>query len=129
MPLLKFSVTGPLEDREKREFTELVTEYYTQEMRTSSGHVAVEIDERRPSELAIGRGVAGPHCFLTAHIRAGRPFERKRSFALAVMRLADELFGVPDANAKVVFVEQPGENMMGTNRVGGEWSPDEADGG
>ena len=127
MPLLRFTVTGPLADDAKRAFAERVTECYTEEMRTTAGHVAVDIAERRPSEVRIGREVDGPHLFLIAHVRAGRPFERKRAFALRVMRLAGDRFDVPDPNIKVVFVEHPGEDMMGVDRVGAEWTAEDAD--
>jgi hypothetical protein len=30
-------------------------------------------------------------------------------------------FGVPEPNAKVVFTEHAGEDMMGIDRVGGDW--------
>jgi hypothetical protein len=90
-------------------------------MATTAGHVAVTITEHEPSEMAIGRGVDGPLLFLDAEIREGRPFEYKRAFALAVMERAVAELGVPEPNAKVVFTEHAGEDMMGIDRVGGDW--------
>jgi len=90
-------------------------------METRAGHVAVAIDELEPSAMAIGRAVDGPLLFLDAEIREGRPFEYKRAFAVAVMEHAVAEFGVPEPNAKVVFTEHAGENMMGLDRVGGDW--------
>jgi hypothetical protein len=90
-------------------------------METSASHVAVTIAEHEPSAMAIGRGVDGPLLFLDAEVREGRPFEYKRAFALAVMERAVAAFGVPEPNCKVVFTEHAGEDMMGVDRVGGDW--------
>ncbi|WP_331236456.1 tautomerase [Natronorarus salvus] len=121
MPLLQFDTTLSLSDGEKRAFTDRVTEAYTTEMATEVGHVAVVIRDRGPADLHLGRAVDGPILLLDAEIRRGRPFERKRAFALSVMAYAVETHDVPEENAKVVFTEHPGEAMMGLDRVGGEW--------
>ena len=129
MPLLQFDTTLSPSAAEKTAFAERVTERYTDEMATSPGHVAVTIREREPSDLHLGRAVDGPLCFLDAEIRRGRPFDRKRAFALAVMEDVCETFDVPEENVKVVFTEHPGEHMMGVDRVGGEWDGDPDDPG
>ena len=121
MPLLQFDTTLSLSSAEKTSFAGAVTELYATEMETTEGHVAVTIRERGSAELHLGRAVEGPLLFLDAEIRRGRPFERKRSFALAVMEHAATTFDVPDGNMKTVFTEHPGEAMMGIDRVGGEW--------
>jgi len=121
MPLLQVSTTRSLSPAERESFVAFVTERYTEEMATTAGHVAVTITEHEPSAMAIGRGVDGPLLFLDAEIREGRPFERKRAFALAVMERAVAALGVPEPNAKVVFTEHAGEDMMGIDRVGGDW--------
>jgi hypothetical protein len=121
MPLLQFSTTLSLSPTERESFAAFVTERYTEEMATAAGHVAVTIAEHEPSAMAIGRGVDGPLLFLDAEIRAGRPFAYKRAFALAVMEHAVAELGVPEPNAKVVFTEHAGEDMMGIDRVGGDW--------
>ena len=121
MPLLQFDTTRSLSSDEKSAFADRVTERYTTEMATTSGHVAVTIRERESADLHLGRAVDGPLLFLDADIRRGRSFERKRAFALAVVALAGERLAVPEQNVKVVFTEHPGEAMMGANRVGGEW--------
>ncbi|SNR25542.1 tautomerase family protein [Halorubrum vacuolatum] len=123
MPLLQFDTTLTLSPSDRRAFAERVTDVYTDEMATERGHVAVTIREREPGELFIGRGVEGPLLFLDAEIRRGRSAERKRAFALGVMSYATEAFDVPEPNQKVVFTEHPGANMMGVDRVGGEWEP------
>lgn len=121
MPLLQFDTTLSLSAEEKASFADRVTELYATEMATTAGHVAVTIRDREPADLHLGRAVEGSLLFLDAEIRRGRSFERKRSFALAVMNHAGTAFGVPDENMKVVFTEHPGESMMGVDRVGGEW--------
>ncbi|TKX53806.1 tautomerase [Halorubrum sp. SP3] len=117
MPLLQFATTLSLSPAERESFVAFVTE----EMETTAGHVAVTIAEHDPSAMAIGRAVEGPLLFLDAEIRGGRPFEYKRAFALAVMERAVEALGVPEPNCKVVFTEHAGEDMMGIDRVGGDW--------
>ncbi|MFC7186465.1 tautomerase [Halorubrum yunnanense] len=107
--------------RERESFAAFVTDRYAEEMATTAGHVAATVAEREPSAMAIGRAVDGPLLFLDAEVREGRPFEYKRGFALAVMERAVAAFGVPGPNAKVVFTEHAGEDMMGIDRVGGDW--------
>ncbi len=124
MPLLQFDTTLSPSDDEKTALAERVTELYTTEMATTAGHVAVTIREREPADLHLGRAVGGPLCFLDAEIRRGRSFDRKRAFALATMEYIRDSFGVPDENLKVVFTEHRGEQLMGVDRVGGEWDGD-----
>lgn len=121
MPLLQFDTTLSLAAEQKTAMAERVTELYTEEMATTAGHVAVTIRDRESADLHLGRAVAGPILFLDAEIRQGRPFDRKRAFALETMAYVGETFDLPDENMKVVFTEHPGENMMGVDRVGGEW--------
>jgi len=122
MPLLQFSTTLSLSPAERESFAAFVTDRYVEEMETTAGHVAVTVSELGPSAMALGRAVDGPLLFLDAEIRQGRPFEYKRAFALAVMEHAVAEFGVPEPNAKVVFTEHTGEDMMGIDRVGGDWA-------
>jgi len=122
MPLLQFDTTLSLSAAEKTSFANTVTKLYTTEMDTTDGHVAVTIRNRKPADLHLGRAVDGPLLFLDAEIRRGRPFERKRAFALGVMERASRTYDVPDENMKVVFTEHPGDAMMGVDRVGGEWN-------
>lgn len=97
-------------------------------MATTAGHVAVTLRDRNPADLHLGRAVAGPLDLLDAEIRAGRSFERKRAFALATMDDLRERFDVPQENLKVVFTEHDGRDMMGYDRVGGEWDAEEGEG-
>ncbi|MDQ2049683.1 tautomerase [Natronolimnohabitans sp. A-GB9] len=124
MPLLQFDTTLSLSADEKTALAEYVTDCYTEEMATTAGHVAVTIRERDPADLHLGRAVDGPLVFLDAEIRRGRPFERKRAFALETIEYLGETFAIPEQNMKVVFTEHPGEHMMGVDRVGGEWDGD-----
>ncbi|MDS0299206.1 4-oxalocrotonate tautomerase family protein [Halogeometricum sp. S1BR25-6] len=128
MPLLQFDTTAEASAEERERFTAAVTDLYAEEMATTTGHVAVVIREHPPANLSLGRAEEGPLCFLSADIREGRSFERKRSFALAAMELAAERFSIPETNLKVSFTEHAGEELMGVDRVGGEWSPTEEDG-
>jgi len=123
MPLLQFDASFPIEDEDAEAFAAAVTDAYTEEMATSSGHVAVVL--RDEGTLTLGRGEGERMLFLDAEIRQGRSFERKRAFALATMEEAHDRFEIPYANCKVVFTEHAGREMMGYDRVGGEWSSDE----
>ena len=122
MPLLQFDTTLSLSADEKTALADRVTVIYTEEMATTSGHVAVTIREREPADLHLGRAVDGPLLFLDAEIRQGRSFDRKRAFTLETCAYIGETFDVPDENMKVVFTEHSGESMMGVDRVGGEWN-------
>ena len=121
MPLLQFDTTLSLSADEKTALADRVTDIYTTEMATTSGHVAVTFREREPADLHLGRAEDGPLLFLDAEIRRGRSIDYKRAFALKTFAYVGETFDVPDENMKVVFTEHPGESMMGVNRVGGEW--------
>ena len=125
MPLLQFDTTRSLSADERTALADRVTALYAEEMETTEGHIAVTIRERESSTLHLGREIEGPLLFLDAEIRRGRPFERKRAFALATMEYAGDVLGIPDENMKVVFTEHEGEAMMGVNRVGGEWNETE----
>jgi phenylpyruvate tautomerase PptA (4-oxalocrotonate tautomerase family) len=125
MPLLQFDITGPLARADREAFAATVTDLYVEHMDTTAGHVAVTVRERDPGDLSLGRAVEGRRCFLDAEVRRGRSHERKRAFALAAMAAARERWGVPEPNLKVVFTEHAGEDMMGVDRIGGEWRPED----
>ncbi|GGM56791.1 phenylpyruvate tautomerase PptA (4-oxalocrotonate tautomerase family) [Halarchaeum rubridurum] len=126
MPLLQFDTTLSLDGAETEAFAAFVRETYADVMRTGTSHVAVTVRTHGDAALSLGRDVEGPLLFLDAEIRRGRDDGTKREFALAVMEHARGTFGVPEENLKVVFTEHDGPSMMGYDRVGGEWSPDEA---
>jgi phenylpyruvate tautomerase PptA (4-oxalocrotonate tautomerase family) len=125
VPFLQFDTTATPTPDEKRAVTDTVTELYAEEMATTTDHVAVAIREHPVENLALGRAVDGPLCVLSADIREGRSFERRRSFALAAMELVADRWSVPEPNLKVSFTEHPGADLMGVDRVGGEWAADE----
>lgn len=127
MPLLAVDTTASVGPERKAAFTDAVTECYVDEMDTTAGHVAVVVRERDAAEMSLGRADSdrGPLWFLDADVRAGRSFERKRSFALAVIDLAVEHFDAPREHAKVVFTEHEGNQMMGYDRVGADWDDGE----
>lgn len=127
MPLLQFETTVEMGVDGKRAFADSVRELYCKIMETEPGHVAVVIRERSAGELSIGRETGDDRLlFLDADVRAGRPFEQRREFTLAVMDAAADEYGVPEPNMKVVFTEHDGSSMMGYDRVGSAWDPDEA---
>jgi len=125
MPLLQFDTTLTLDAAEKEAFAAFVRETYADVMRTGTDHVAVALRTHDDAALSIGRGVDGPLLFLDAEVRRGRDDETKREFALAVMERARETHGVPSENLKVVFTEHDGSSMMGYDRVGAAWTPEE----
>jgi hypothetical protein len=125
MPYLALDTTFDPTGRERRAFTEAVTDRYTEEMATSAGHVAVVVRDHPSAAMSIGRTVDGPIAVLDADVRRGRSFDKRRSFALAVIDWLDEEWGIPRLNLKVAFTEHDGDQLMGADRVGGEWSPDE----
>ncbi|QLC33054.1 tautomerase [Halarchaeum sp. CBA1220] len=125
MPLLQFDTTLSLDATETEAFAAFVRETYAERMRTGTSHVAVTVREHDESALSIGRGVEGDLLFADAEVRRGRDDETKRDFALAVMEHVHEAYGVPTPNLKVVFTEHDGPSMMGYDRVGGEWTPEE----
>lgn len=125
MPHLALDTTYTPTDEERRAITAGLTELYTEEMRTSAGHVAVTLRTHPESGMTIGRAVEGPLAFLDADVRRGRPFERRRAFALAFVDLMTGEWDVPRQNVKVVFTEHSGSDLMGADRVGDEWeNPD-----
>lgn len=125
MPHLQFDYGGMLAPDELRAFADSVTDRYVEEMKTTADHVAVTIRTHDAAAVTIGRAVDGPTLVLQADVRGGRPFDRKRGFALSVIDLASDSLDVPEPNAKVVFTEHDGEDMHGANRVGGEWAASE----
>lgn len=127
-PSLTVDCSAAMTEGEKQAFVRRVTDLYAEHMDTETDHVTVVIRERSTTELAIGRAGTDEPCFLLeADVRRGREFERKRSFALAAMDLAANAWEIRDPNMKVVFTEHEGEELMGVDRVGSEWSSDEND--
>jgi len=128
MPILQFDTTLELSPAQKTEFADTVRELYSEVMQTGTSHAAVVVRERSPAELSLGRDTDDDRLlFLDADVREGRSADRKRTFARAVMDLAADEFDVPTPNMKVVFTEHEGPSMMGYDRVGSDWSPDESD--
>lgn len=125
MPYLALDTTYDASPADRRACTDALTDIYTDEMATTAGHVAVAIREHPADAMSLGRAVDGPIAVLDADIRRGRSFERRRTFALAVIDWLDEQWAVPRPNLKVAFTEHDGNQLMGADRVGGEWSPEE----
>lgn len=126
MPRLQFDTTLEMDEQDRDAFSDRIRELYSEIMQTGTGHIAVTIRPRQPGELSIGRETADDRLlFLDADIREGRSFETKREFVIAVMEYAASEFGVPEPNMKAVITEHEGPQMMGYDRVGSEWQPDE----
>lgn len=119
MLLLQFDTTLSVSAGEKISFAETGTEWYTSEMETM-GHVAVTIRGPESADVHLGRAVEGPLLFVDAEIRRGRSTERTRAFARTVMAHAGGTYDVPDENMNVVFTNQPGEAVLGVDRIDGE---------
>lgn len=126
MPYLALDTTADPSPEDRRAYSEALTDLYVEEMTTSPDHVAVAIREHPPSAMSLGRAEEGPIAVLDADIRRGRSFGRRRSFGLAVIDWLNEEWGLPRPNLKVAFTQHDGDELMGAERVGGEWSPDEA---
>jgi len=126
VPHLQFDLTVPVCEETADEFAAEVASLYAAEMDTGTDHVAVTVAD--DVHVRLGRGVDGPACVLQADVRRGRDHDQRRSFALAAMAAAADRFDVPDPNLKTVFTEHAGEQLMGVDRVGGEWTPEEGGG-
>ena len=126
MPYLALDTTYAPTDDERLACTAAITDRYVEEMATTAGHVAVVVRDHSPAAMALGRAVDGPIAVLDADVRRGRSLDRRRSFALSVVDWLETNWDVPRPNVKITFTEHEGDQLMGADRVGGEWSPDEA---
>ena len=122
MPYLALDATHTPTESQQRDCTSALTDLYTEIMETESAHVAVAIRTHPSEAMALGRAVDGPIAVLSADIRRGRPFEQRRAFGLAVIDWLDTEWEIPRPNLKIVFTEHEGDQLMGADRVGGEWS-------
>lgn len=128
MPHLSFEVSEPLEENDVEPFAEWVTELYAEVMNTGTGHVAVTV--RDDAALAMGRAEAGePVAVLDADVRAGRPFEKRRELASAVIEEMEDRLGVPAENTYVVYTEHAGEDFILAEGPLASWSVEEDDEG
>lgn len=125
MPYLALDTTCELTTDDRRACTAAITDLYADEMATTRSHVAVAIREHPSAAMALGRAVEGPIAVLDADVRRGRSLEHRREFALGVVDWLDEEWDVPRPNVKVAFTEHEGDQLMGADRVGEEWSADE----
>ena len=125
MPHLALDTTYEPTPTERRACTDAITERYVDLMATTDGHVAVTIREHVPGAMSLGRAVEGPIAVLDADVRRGRSTAQRRSFALAVLDWLEANWDLPRPNVKVVFTKHEGADMMGADRVGSTWTPDE----
>ncbi|MFB6133976.1 MAG: phenylpyruvate tautomerase MIF-related protein [Halanaeroarchaeum sp.] len=123
MPYLTFDVDRPVDEASAEAFEADVAETYARVMDADTSYVAVAV--REVEAMYLGRAEDGPIVVLTADIRRGRSQDRRRTLALELIDLVSETFDVPRTNQKVVFTEHDGALMMGHERVGSEWTPEE----
>jgi len=122
MPYLSLDTTDTPTESQHRDCTSALTDQYTEIMETDPDHVAVTIRTHPSEAMTLGRAVDGPIAVLSADIRRGRPFEQRRAFGLAVIDWLSAEWGIPRPNLKIVFTEHSGDQLMGADRVGSEWS-------
>ncbi|AKH96802.1 tautomerase family protein [Halanaeroarchaeum sulfurireducens] len=123
MPYLQFDTDFEILDAAAAGFERAVAELYAEQMDADTSYTAVAI--RDDLSIHLGRAEDERTVVLKADIRRGRTDERKRNLALAIMDLVAASFNVPAENQKVVFTEHDGNQMMGSDRVGEDWSETE----
>jgi len=123
MPYLSLDTTDTPTENQQRDCTSALTDQYTEIMETDPDHVAVAIRTHPSEAMTLGRAVDGPIAVLSADIRRGRPFEQRRAFGLAVIDWLSAEWEISRPNLKIVFTEHSGDQLMGADRVGSEWSP------
>lgn len=120
MPYLQFDVDFAVDEADAEQFTRAVADLYAEQMGADTDYTAVSV--RTVETLFLGRATDDRTAVLQADVREGRPPARRREFALAVVEAVHEWFDVPRSNQKVVFTEHAGDQMMGHDRVGDDWS-------
>ena len=120
VPYLQFDTDFEILDAAAAGFERAVAELYAEQMDADTSYTAVAI--RDDLSIHLGRAEDERTVVLKADIRRGRTDERKRNLALAIMDLVAASFNVPAENQKVVFTEHDGNQMMGSDRVGEDWS-------
>ncbi len=123
MPLLKINSTKELDSEEKTAFIEDIAERYAETMDSETRFLSIVFNETARENVWLGRasGTNADIVVLEADIRAGRPSEQLRTFALEFIETVHERWEIPYSNTKVVFTEHEGRHMMGYDRVGSDW--------
>ncbi|MFB6122070.1 MAG: tautomerase [Haloferacaceae archaeon] len=128
MPHLQYEVNRPLTADQRARLAEWTTDRYADAMDTGTGHVAVTVRERDPTELRLGRAPRGdPVGLLNADVRAGRSREQRHTFAQAVVDYLDDELDVPAAHCYVVYTEHPGADFVLSEGPLESWRDDETD--
>lgn len=126
MPLLTINSTKSVPADGRAPLLEAVAELYADVMDSEMRFLSVNLRPTERGNLWLGRAdPASDIVVLEADIRAGRPPEQRREFALAFMDMIHEKWNIPHPNMKVVFTEHEGSHMMGYDRVGGDWDSPE----
>ena len=124
MPLLTINSTRRVAPEKKEPFIEAVAELYVDVMDSEPRFLSVRFRAVARENLWLGRAENGSDVVvLEADIRAGRPPDQRRAFALQFMEKLHVEWGIPQPNMKIVFTEHEGSQMMGYDRVGDHWTP------
>ncbi len=126
MPLLTLTTSKRVDPERKPALLEELAELYAERMDSETRFLSIQLQELPRGNLRLGRATdpEADIVLLEADIREGRPTEQRREFALAFIETLHEEWDVPEPNMKVVFTEHDGTHMMGYDRVGGDWSPE-----
>ena len=126
MPLLTITTSVEPDVSTKEPFFEDLAETYAVIMDSETRFLSIVFHSIDRTDLWLGRATdpADDLVILEADIRRGRPVAQRREFAIAAMERFQEEWNVPRPNMKVVFTEHDGPQMMGYDRIGGDWEAD-----
>ncbi|WP_408957498.1 tautomerase [Natrinema sp. 74] len=128
MPHLQFETTAAVDSAAKHAFTDEITDVYADRMATGTGHVAVTVRALENASFSLGRLEPGEDAvMLNADVRAGRSFDRQRSFVRDAFEVAHGRWGVPTENMYAVVTEHGGEQFHEYDRVLSSWGEHEAE--
>ena len=123
MPLLTITTSVHLDEPAKERFFEELAETYAEIMDSETRFLSIAFHSVDRTDLWLGRATDSTDdlVVLEADVRRGRPVAQRREFALAAMDRFHDEWNVPQPNMKVVFTEHDGPQMMGYDRIGGDW--------
>jgi 5-carboxymethyl-2-hydroxymuconate isomerase len=122
MPLLTLTTSKESSTDTEQALLSEIADTYAERMDSDTDFLAIKYRTAARETLWLGRADPDKDVFvLEADVRAGRPLEQRRAFAVAVMDYLHEEHSIPHPNMKVVFTEHEGSHMMGYTRVGSDW--------
>ncbi len=127
MPLLTITSSKRVDPERKPSLLEELAELYAETMDSETRFLSITLQQLPREDIWLGRATDADSdvVVLEADVREGRPTEQRRAFALAFMEKIHGEWGVPEPNMKTVFTEHEGAHMMGHDRIGGEWRPED----